>query len=427
MRHQIIIMTSILAIPCNTLTQDLEGLKLVHLLYRHGDRTPIKPYSTDPYKAASNWPVGFGQLTSRGKMQQYELGQWIRARYDGFLSSNYSEQEIVVRSTDVDRTLMSALSNLAGLYPPAGYWEWNRDLAWQPIPVHTIPQEEDMLLSSHATCPRFTQLHKEVLEESVFMKNIYNENRELFEYISNNVGENITDIVHLDYIFDTLLIESIYDMALPPWTKKVFPGGKFEELRDLSFTVDTFNHEMKRLKGGPFVKELVEHFDSVADNTLSPPNRKVFMYSGHDTTVAPVLHTLGVFNMIAPPYASMVVVELLDRAGLVVRVSYKNDSSTAPHVLTIPGCEELCPLHMFKNLTQSVRPGDWRAECGFTTGDSAVTQVTLLAAVSSTMMAFSVLVATLYTICCKKSGHSSESSSFSARYQKLDQVEVESS
>ena len=71
---------------------------------------------------------------------------------------------------------------------------------------------------------RFTQLHKEVLEDSEFMKNIYNENRKLFEYISNNVGENITDIVHLDYIFDTLLIESIYDMALPPWTKKVFPG-----------------------------------------------------------------------------------------------------------------------------------------------------------------------------------------------------------
>ena len=64
-------------------------------------------------------------------------------------------QEIVVRSTDVDRTLMSAMSNLAGLYPPAGYWKWNADLAWQPIPVHTVPQVEDMLLSSHATCPRY--------------------------------------------------------------------------------------------------------------------------------------------------------------------------------------------------------------------------------------------------------------------------------
>ena len=64
-------------------------------------------------------------------------------------------QEIVVRSTDVDRTLMSAMSNLAGLYPPAGYWKWNANLAWQPIPVHTVPQVEDMLLSSHATCPRY--------------------------------------------------------------------------------------------------------------------------------------------------------------------------------------------------------------------------------------------------------------------------------
>ena len=71
---------------------------------------------------------------------------------------------------------------------------------------------------------RFTELHTEVLENSQFMRNIYKENRDLFEYISASVGENITDIVKLDYIFDTLLIESIYGMELPQWTKKVFPG-----------------------------------------------------------------------------------------------------------------------------------------------------------------------------------------------------------
>ena len=97
-------------------------------------------------------------------------------------------------------------------------------------------------------------------------------------------------------------------------------GGKFKELRDLSFTVDTFNQELKRLKGGPFIKEMIQHFESVVDKTLSPPNRKVFMYSGHDNTVSSILNTLGVFNTIAPPYASMVIVELFERYNISIFV-----------------------------------------------------------------------------------------------------------
>jgi hypothetical protein len=107
---------------------------------------------------------------------------------------------------------------------------------------------------------RFT----EVLDNSQFMRNIYKENSKLFEYISVNVGEKITDIVNLDYIFNTLLITSTA-WSCPSGQRQCFQvsfvslrlhcgfhsasGGKFKELRDLSFT-DTFNQEMKRLKGG---------------------------------------------------------------------------------------------------------------------------------------------------------------------------------
>jgi len=417
MKVQIILFTHILVITTNTVEQDLAGLKLVHLLYRHGDRTPIKPYPTDPYKDQSYWPVGFGQLTSRGVRQQFELGQWIRRRYEGYLSGNYSNEEIVVRSTDVDRTLMSAQSNLAGMYPPHGYWNWNPDLAWQPIPVHTLPQQEDYLLSSHANCPRFDQLLGEV-KAGKFMRDLYSDNKELFEYISNNAGTNITDIVQLDYIYDSLLIEDIYGLELPAWTKKVFPGGKFKELRDLSFTVDTFNQELKRLKGGPFIKEMIQHFESVVDKTLSPPNRKVFMYSGHDTTVSSILNTLGVFNTIAPPYASMVIVELFEREELFVRVLYLNETSAPPHLLSIPGCGTGCTLQQLKDLTASIRPVNLGVECGITAEKGTIQMVTLVAAVCSSLLGLIVLLSTITSIVCRYDNQQT------ARYQRVEQGET---
>lgn len=36
----------------------------IQQVFRHGDRTPIQPYPNDPYRNASYWPVGWGQLTN---------------------------------------------------------------------------------------------------------------------------------------------------------------------------------------------------------------------------------------------------------------------------------------------------------------------------------------------------------------------------
>ena len=65
-------------------------------------------------------------------------------------------------------------------------------------------------------------------------------------YISKHTGLNLTDIVHLDYVYDTLLCELVHNKSLPKWTEKVFPASKpgtwpsqFKALRDLSFTVNS--------------------------------------------------------------------------------------------------------------------------------------------------------------------------------------------
>lgn len=40
------------------------------------------------------------------------------------------------------------------------------------------------------------------------------------------------------------------------------------------------------------------------------PDRKAWIYSAHDTTVANVLKTLGLFDTQCPPYLSLVLIEL---------------------------------------------------------------------------------------------------------------------
>ncbi|KAK7794415.1 hypothetical protein R5R35_010392 [Gryllus longicercus] len=336
-------------------------LVLVNVVYRHGDRTPVSPYPTDPYRNVSFWPVGWGQLTNRGKEQHFELGKWLRERYDHFLPEEYSRDDIYIRSTDVDRTLMSAESNLAGLYPPTGSQRWNPTLSWQPIPIHTTPEIDDMILAGKKLCPRYNKALEAVMN-SVEMKELNRKNKQLYEYLSKHSGAEIHDLVSLEYLYDTLHVEDLYNLTLPEWTQSVFPE-KMAGLAAYSFTFQAFTPLLQRLKSGPLLKELISNMEK-AIYEGSGIGKKMYMYSAHDSTVANLLMTLGVFDAHSPPYTAMILMELWKNADeeYNVVISYRN-SSADPSVLTLTGCRKVCPYEKFIALTKTRVPGNWEEEC----------------------------------------------------------------
>lgn len=63
-----------------------------------------------------------------------------------------------------------------------------------------------------------------------------------------------------------------------------------------SFATKTYTPQLAKLKAGFLLKEILDRFRNKSIDNLSP-NRSMWMYSAHDTTVANVLNTLGLFEV----------------------------------------------------------------------------------------------------------------------------------
>lgn len=348
-----------LADICNS-DKALGRIIFANILFRHGDRTPVKTYPNDPYRNESSWPVPFGQLTNLGKHQHLLLGQWFRNRYAHLLPKTYSFYDIYVLSTDVDRTLMSAEANLAGLYPPSGdqVWDINK---WMPIPVHTIPEQEDNLLAVKKYCDKYEYELQRVLN-SPEIKKLDKENFKLYQYLTKMSGKSIFSLQSVEYLYNVLFIEELYNKTLPEWTKNIYPE-KLKPLAEKSFTTSAYNKVLQRLKSGPLLKNMIEHMKLKSKYELVP-DRKLWIYSAHDETVANMLMSLNLFQPHCPPYTATLLLELRINAQneYIVTISYKN-STENPVLLTLPGCITACPLNQFILLTKDVIPENWEREC----------------------------------------------------------------
>lgn len=304
---------------------ELVSLQIVH---RHGARTPIHPAPLQ----TSQWTplsLGLGHLTIRGRAQHEAFGRKLRATYipnsNSFLPTSAPGSDIVyVRSTDVDRCLISAQSLLQGLWPGSR------------IPIHTILEDTEALLQPSDKCPAYKSNHPAVINrwsrraiqeiphileklKTITGFSLIGDNGtkdkttievragNLISHAVDNTACALTQGLPLDQYFSADIIATLTN-----FTKQMY----FEQygMNYSGTTDDTI--DSRGPSGAQLIQLLRQNFEdkttSLAPN--SPPLRRLSIFSAHDTTLIALASSLGLLRSVndhlLPPFAASMIFEL---------------------------------------------------------------------------------------------------------------------
>lgn len=136
-----------------------------------------------------------------------------------------------------------------------------------------------------------------VLQNSPEFRKLNQRYKYLSDYLTKHTGEMVYTLESIQRINNTLFIEDLYNKTLPQWTKNVYPSNEMTYVSGFTFSISTYTRQMARLKVGPLIKDILQRFLNKT-NRLLKPDRKMWIYSAHDTTLASLLNTLKLFEVI---------------------------------------------------------------------------------------------------------------------------------
>ena len=138
--------------PHNELLNDYK-LQLVLEVTRHGQRAP-----GEIYDLAANPEENFSvpmNLTMTGAESHHATGSTLRKMINekdpGFLSEQYSSDEMYVQTTDYARTIDSATAQLEGIYSMPLLWPSPDDT----FDLNTVKEDDYLLRLDRDNCQRF--------------------------------------------------------------------------------------------------------------------------------------------------------------------------------------------------------------------------------------------------------------------------------
>uniref|UniRef100_A0A0R3RW06 Lysosomal acid phosphatase n=1 Tax=Elaeophora elaphi TaxID=1147741 RepID=A0A0R3RW06_9BILA len=334
-------------------------------MWRHGDRTPISLLPNDTANDEQSWEIGLGELTTDGIWQAYQLGKFLRRRYDGFLNETFQTSEVYVRSTDVNRTLMTATAVLQSLYPQT-YHRYDRLLSvWRPVPVHTLQAEKDKQLLQQ-DCAKVSEELQQVLKTEA-VQELLKSNDGFFRYIGEhmNVDGGNYDLDNIWLVYDPLKVITYHKdkHQFPKWVNETI-WNKISEMYHLWGYYQYSTDLLKRLQGGELWKEIFARLNNLMKER-SVWKQKLYAYSAHDDTLAVLLSMFGLKVTTYPEYTALVLLETHQiNNQFVLQLYYKNvTDSDQIYQFPIAYCDGTCTVAKLETATRNFVPLNWDMEC----------------------------------------------------------------
>ncbi|XP_050355643.1 venom acid phosphatase Acph-1-like [Nymphalis io] len=336
---------------------------MAFVVNRHGERTPdLDELSLSDQKDKLlnlTYIEGVEGLTNTGKRRAFQIGKFIRQRYGaqgyGLLSGLYLQDEIALRSTDKERTKMTAQMAMAALYPPEVDQQWDEGLGkiWQPVPYTAVPLSEDYL-RYYSNCDRFNELMKQAKDEAINQE--FQQFKDLATIVKKETGRNFTeDPLLYETLFDLFKSQVSLGLDIPEWAKPLLP--KLGEAARLAYRLYFRYDEMKKIGGGVILNNFIQ---AASDISSGKPVKKRFrMFSAHDFNIGSMMEVTRVIRheQSNPEYGSLFGLELYRSKSngdfTVVAIYLPRAGESTAQSLHITGCESSChcSLDKFKEIT----------------------------------------------------------------------------
>lgn len=335
----------------NRFGNDLPDVDVKYTLRMPDGDSPSSPLFEEGREALMEGGCTTGLLTNVGKQQLYDLGQKICERYiteEQLVSPQYESGDVYVRSSHFRRTIYSALHFMAGLYKTGSLNE--------TVCIETKDVDKDDIHPNLSGCANFAKWAQQIWSTP----NHCTEEAELEDYLKEKVGVFSSDTnIWLGQYNDLIRCRRAHDLPIPEYLIDNEEAICRLELRSHLKLFGKGNTSIIRNCIGSFLETICSTVTKGIEGTGS---HKLFLYSGHDWTLIPLLIAFEVDVHEWPPFASYITIELYKSQGNkhFVRVLY-NDQ---PIMFDTDSGEDYISSDNFFKIMEMYRVADYDSDCG---------------------------------------------------------------